>query len=110
MPTLTVDLNLPDDLYERAKAVPPADQSHPLTATARIALGESARFAVASNRPCPAMRKIDFAAEAKAAFEAHTAMREAMDAIPDDANAIDFESMKANLNANRHLTGEEPLF
>lgn len=102
MPTVTVDID--DELYELLMKLPAPEREE----WSKRAMSS---FAVAPNHPAVPIHKIDMAAmsgdEALARLDATFT---AMDAIPDDENELSLEQLKANLNENRRLSGEEPIF
>lgn len=104
MPTLTMTVELSDEAYQTLMALPAPEREE-------WSANVINSYAVAPNRQEPPVKKIDRAAmtgpEAVARLERTFA---AMDAIPDDENALSHEELMANLNESRRLEGQEPLF
>ncbi len=106
MPTVTLTVDLPEEIAEQVAALPQEAQSE----IAAAALEK----AIVAAKPLQSGEKNYFAERAPqnslaALFAEWAAEDEASGITPEQAEA-EWQALVANLNENRRLTGEEPLF
>lgn len=104
MPSITMTVELNDEMYDILMQLP-APEREEWSARAINS------FAVAPNRPELPVKKVDWAASSGPEVAARMqAMFDSPEWNVEDENELTVEELKANLNENRRLSGEEPLF
>jgi len=104
MPSVTMTVELSDEMYDLLMKLPAPERE----AWSAQAINS---FAVAPNRPAAPIEKVDWAASSGPEVAARMqAMFDSPEWNTEDENELTVEELKANLNENRRLSGEELLF